>query len=195
MHVGRSVTSVLYLASAAARLRCSPAPARRLVRMATPGLPYPRAAVSCVLATQQEDGGQSYLLVKRGKPPGVGLWSLPGGKLELGEETLAGALRETFEETGLDETVLTLHPWPITTTDAIYRDDEGGYAFHYCIAQVYASVLPEAVDSVVAGDDALEVRWFTLEEVQALQDDDIAGNVLSVVRISQQLKEANIISN
>jgi len=36
--------------------------------------------------------GNSILLIQRGKPPAQGLWSLPGGKVELGE-TLEAALR------------------------------------------------------------------------------------------------------
>ena len=70
------------------------------------GLPYPRAAVATVLANPN----RGYLLVKRGNPPGKGKWSLPGGKLELGEETLQGAIREVQEETSLPPEALCFHP-------------------------------------------------------------------------------------
>lgn len=41
------------------------------------------------------------LLIQRARPPGVGLWSLPGGKVKMGETALAAAIRELFEETGV----------------------------------------------------------------------------------------------
>jgi ADP-ribose pyrophosphatase YjhB (NUDIX family) len=53
---------------------------------------------------QGSDGGGSgwrVLLVKRGKPPSQGCWSLPGGLLGLGEEVVPAALREVQEETGI----------------------------------------------------------------------------------------------
>ena len=87
-------------------------------------LPYPRAAVASVLAHRTAEGKpHRYLLVKRGNPPGKGKWSLPGGKLELGESTLAGAAREVEEETSLPPHALTFHPRPITSTDAIVYAD------------------------------------------------------------------------
>lgn len=54
-----------------------------------------KAASACVW----RDG--KVLLVQRGKPPGAGLWSLPGGKVEPGETELAASIRELREETGL----------------------------------------------------------------------------------------------
>src|SRR5438874_12353852 len=41
------------------------------------------------------------LLIKRGKAPLLGEWSIPGGLLELGETVRQGAEREALEETGL----------------------------------------------------------------------------------------------
>ncbi len=42
------------------------------------------------------------LLIQRGRPPGAGLWSLPGGKLHAFESLADGVAREVREETGLD---------------------------------------------------------------------------------------------
>lgn len=48
------------------------------------------------------------LLVERGTPPGVGLWTVPGGKLEPGETLVQGVAREVREETGIVVEVGTL---------------------------------------------------------------------------------------
>ncbi len=44
---------------------------------------------------------EEVLLVKRGKEPGYGKWSIPGGAVELGETLKEGLLREIMEETSL----------------------------------------------------------------------------------------------
>jgi NUDIX domain len=77
----------------------------------------PRAAVSSCIrcsviinngdsqesSSTKEDKGrdccyQYYLLVQRGKQPNKGIWSFPGGKIEYGESTINGAIRELSEE-------------------------------------------------------------------------------------------------
>jgi 8-oxo-dGTP diphosphatase len=44
------------------------------------------------------------LLIRRAVPEGELVWQLPAGKIEPGEDALAAAARETFEETGLTST-------------------------------------------------------------------------------------------
>jgi len=169
-----------------------PSAARLLCCAATSRLPYPRAAVACVLARNEKDS-HKYLLVKRGKPPGQGKWSLPGGKLELGETVLAGALREVQEETGLAPVALRVHPWPITSTDAIYPAEGGGFTFHYSIAQVFAWVSEAHANLIIAADDAADVCWFSMGQLECLPVGELAGNVLGVISLARQMHDAGIL--
>jgi 8-oxo-dGTP diphosphatase len=57
-------------------------------------------AVPCVGAVVL-DGDGRLLLVRRGREPSRGLWSLPGGRVEAGETGADAVVREVFEETGL----------------------------------------------------------------------------------------------
>ncbi|MDI2131007.1 NUDIX hydrolase [Yinghuangia seranimata] len=102
------------------------------------------------------DGEGRILLILRGTPPGKGLWSLPGGRVEAGESDAEALVREMREETGLDVTVgplvgAVLRPAPEGRTYAI-RD----YA---CI--VHGGALR-------AGDDAEDARWFPPGELAAM---------------------------
>ena len=71
-----------------------------------PARQFPQLAVSAAIF---RDG--KILLVRRARPPGKGLYSLPGGRIEFGE-TVAGALhREVAEETGLTIEIIGLAGW------------------------------------------------------------------------------------
>ncbi|WP_298222103.1 NUDIX hydrolase [Acidocella sp.] len=110
--------------------------------------------------------GNEALLVRRGKPPGAGLWSLPGGKQELGETAEETARRELFEETGLRCGPLLL----AGHADSIHRDTAGRIEFHYTILDFAAQYLD---GEAVAGDDVLDVAWARVEEFDhyALRED------------------------
>lgn len=112
----------------------------------------PRVGVGCIVWK-----GDAVLLVRRGKPPGEGEWSLPGGSQELGE-TLAGtAAREVLEETG----IVARPTGVLTAVDSIIRDPDGRIRFHFTIVNVQADWLS---GEPVPGDDALEARWATVDE-------------------------------
>ena len=62
--------------------------------------PGEERVVPCVGAVVLDDAGR-LLLVRRGREPSRGLWSIPGGRVEPGEDEVAAVAREVLEETGL----------------------------------------------------------------------------------------------
>ena len=63
---------------------------------------------------------QKVLLIRRGKPPRQGEWSIPGGKQKLGETFQQAARREVQEETGLKLGPLML----VDVVDSIFKDSQ-----------------------------------------------------------------------
>jgi 8-oxo-dGTP diphosphatase len=101
------------------------------------------------------------LLIRRGTPPLLGEWSLPGGVLECGETLREAVAREAREETGLQvETGEMLGVY-----ERVIRGDQGRVRYHY----VLIDFLCRAVGGdLKAGSDAAAVRWYTREELPAL---------------------------
>ncbi|KAL3911196.1 MAG: hypothetical protein SGILL_007378 [Bacillariaceae sp.] len=163
---------------------------------------YPRAAVATTvqLVDPSSDALHKYLLVQRANPPDQGKWSIPGGKIELGETTLQAAQREILEETNIPPSMCQWHPDPFMTTDAIIeqagprQQSPTQYAFHYVIAQCFARISVENGDeSVVAltpSDDALDAKWFSLTEIEALEETKEASKgVVKVIERAEQLSK------
>jgi ADP-ribose pyrophosphatase YjhB (NUDIX family) len=118
------------------------------------------------------------LLIQRGHEPAKGKWRLPGGGQDTGETIMQTAVREAREETGLDVTPLGI----ITAHDSITRDARGQVEYHYTLVDVVA----ESRDGVAkAGDDAVDVRWVTVDEIDTYCD---WPEVARVVRLSQLMR-------
>ena len=105
----------------------------------------------CVGAIVVEEA--NLLLVRRGRGPGEGRWSVPGGRVEAGETVGEAVVRELREETGLDGLCGAMVGW----VERIHPDH------HFVILDFVVEVLDPA--EPVAGDDAAEVRWVPLHEV------------------------------
>lgn len=115
--------------------------------------------VRCVGAIVHDTEGR-LLVIRRGHPPGQGLWSLPGGRVEPDETDAAAVIRETAEETGLR-----VAPGPLAGT--VDRPGPGGAT--YDIRDYRASVTG---GDLRAGDDATEARWVTAAQLRALPTTD-----------------------
>lgn len=92
------------------------------------------------------------LLVRRGKPPRQGRWSVPGGRQRLGETVRETAAREVLEETGCDVAVGDL----LDVVDSLTRDDGGTLQYHYTLIDFGAEWRD---GDTQAGGDAAEVTW------------------------------------
>jgi mutator protein MutT len=121
---------------------------------------YPSAPVPAVAVVVVRGDGQ-VLLVRRGTPPSAGLWSVPGGRLELGETVAECARREVREECGVECAPLRVYH----VGDHVFRDDEGRIRYHYLIVDVLARWI---AGEPVAASDAEAVGWFALEDLAAL---------------------------
>jgi 8-oxo-dGTP diphosphatase len=93
------------------------------------------------------------LLVQRGRPPGQGLWAVPGGKVRFGETMTDAVRREVLEETGLQ----------VRPDRVIWAGDSIGPgeppAWHFCLVD-YACVVESG--ELLAGDDAAAIAWVPL---------------------------------
>lgn len=115
--------------------------------------------------------GDRYLIVRRGAEPDAGLWSIPGGLIEVGERASEAAVREAKEETGLDVDIVDL----LGVVDKIVRDDDR-IKYHFVIVDYLAEARG---GSMRAASDALEARWVRAEE---LPDYELTPTLVELLR-------------
>ena len=133
-------------------------------RLGTPRNPpmkreYPESPLVGVGAVIVQD--QRVLLIRRGQAPLLGEWSLPGGVLECGETLREAVVREAREETGLvvetDEM--------LGVYERVIRGDDGRVRYHYVLIDFLCR---PACGELEAASDAADVRWFTRDQLPAL---------------------------
>lgn len=118
--------------------------------MSFPSSPIPCVGVICLK-------GDHVLLIRRGRAPRKGEWSLPGGRIEPGERTRDAALRELREETGVEAEITGL----VDVVDGLFPEAARRYVLIDYVARWTAG-------EPRAGDDAAEARFFPLGDIDRL---------------------------
>jgi 8-oxo-dGTP diphosphatase len=117
------------------------------------------------------------LLVRRGRPPRLGEWSIPGGKVEWGESVENALVREVREETGLTIEVLGL----IDVVDSFTEEPAGSLSHHYVLLDFAAK---SDGNGLKVGDDVVEVRWVPPSELASY---NLWSETLRIITLSEAL--------
>ncbi|WP_455367394.1 NUDIX hydrolase [[Eubacterium] cellulosolvens] len=99
------------------------------------------------------------LLVKRRHEPGKGLWSIPGGIVEVGEPVEEAIVREVKEETGFNIKV----EEPLDVTDVIIRDEKERIKFHYILVSFLGKIVG---GSLAEAPVKSEICWATKDQIE-----------------------------
>src|SRR5215831_6433848 len=120
---------------------------------------YPQRPVLAVSAAIARDG--KVLLVRRARPPANGLYSLPGGVVEIGETLHEALVREVREETGMAVEPLGLAGF----REAIVRDPQNRVERHFVILPFAARWL---AGEPCLNEELSEALWVEPAEVAGL---------------------------
>jgi len=117
---------------------------------------YPaRPIVGVGVVVRKDD---AVLLIRRGAPPRVGEWSIPGGVLELGETWRAAAVREVREECGIEIALGNV----VDVVDIVVHDGDERVQYHYALVDFAAEYLS---GDLRAASDVSDARWVSLDEL------------------------------
>ena len=113
------------------------------------------------------------VLVKRKFPPLAGDWSIPGGRLKIGETLREGVVREAREETGLTVDPVEL----LGVYDRLLLDEAGRILYHYVLIDFLCRRL---TGELQASGDADDARWFSPEEIEKVS---LVADTAQVIRL------------
>ncbi len=122
---------------------------------------------------------EDVLLIRRGRPPRLGEWSLPGGAQSVGETVQETARREVLEETG----VSIQNPEFLEVVDSIIKDDDGRVKFHYTLIDYWAiweSGTPQGAD------DAQHAEWISFDQLEEL---GLWSKTIEVIQKARKLRD------
>lgn len=115
--------------------------------------------------------GDDILVIKRGKEPFKGHWSIPGGGLEYGERVVDAVKREVREETGLEIEIIGI----LNVFDALPRETGNEFSNHTVIIDYVAEWVS---GEPVAGDDAAEAEFVSFDTALARFSWDVTRQAL-----------------
>lgn len=101
---------------------------------------------------------EEVVLVKRGKEPGYGKWSIPGGAVELGETLKEGLLREIREETGLEVEIGGI----VDVLDWVSRDAYDRIKYHFVLVDFWCECPTLELNP---SSDVIDARWVQVSDV------------------------------
>ena len=120
---------------------------------------YPTRPYLAVSAAIFRDG--RVLIVRRARPPAHGLYTLPGGGVELGETLEQAVVREVREETALEIEPIALAGY----RQAIARDDDGRIERHFVILPFAARWI---AGEIVLNEELAEAHWLNPDQLSGL---------------------------
>jgi 8-oxo-dGTP diphosphatase len=124
------------------------------------------------------------LLAQRGKEPSYGLWSLPGGAVDVGEGLKTAAQRETREECGIEVDITDV----LEVVERMVCDPDGRVKFHYVIVDYLARWVS---GDLTPSSEVLEARWVAPEEFP--QYEMTRGTAEVVLRVLEAGRKAGVI--
>lgn len=126
---------------------------------------------------------ETLLLVKRKYNPDAGMWSIPGGHLDLGEEVEEAAVREAEEETGFKTQVTKL----AGIIDKIMYDKSGDIEYHYVLINYFVEQIEGPPDRApVPDDDALDARFVPFDKLRKYNLTESLIELLKKLKIGYQ---------
>jgi 8-oxo-dGTP diphosphatase len=121
--------------------------------------------------------GHLVLLAKRAQDPGKGVWTLPGGVVELGETLEDAVKREILEEASITIQIGGL----ARLLDRIVRDEAGRVQYHYIIADYWAW---RVSGELRPGSDISDARFVPLDEVPRMGlHNEVVETILTAARM------------
>jgi ADP-ribose pyrophosphatase YjhB (NUDIX family) len=111
------------------------------------------------------------LLVRRGREPAKGRWSIPGGLARVGETLEEALKREVAEEVGLE---VSLGPM-VEVLDRIIYDDDLRVRYHYVLVDF---LCVGGSGEVRVASDVEEAQWFELAQLEGLEMTDSTLEVI-----------------
>lgn len=118
-----------------------------------------------------------FLLLKRTKDPYAGMWAMPGGKIELGEQIDEAIIREVFEETGLKVKFVAVRGF---VSEILKAKELKQFLMWVCETR--------AASSNAIGSHEGEVRWFSKEEIDKYKNEIIDYSIIKTFFLGKKKK-------